>query len=119
MANIAETSVVKIPDKTTAESWVAWIDKMPPPPDQLHVHGSVPVGNPGVDPFLFRRVPQGINPKILQLNLVLVQRPGIWPMVVVEKPVTYHETRRTLDYDTVEIYEENQLLVSIAVEIVQ
>jgi hypothetical protein len=58
--------------------WSAWLNLQPPPPDDLHVIGQVRVGNPGVLAFLSERVPQGINPSILILDLHLVQRPGFW-----------------------------------------
>ena len=63
-------------------NWYAWLNLMPPKPDDLHVVGDVEVANPGVQAELHERVPQGINPAILQLDLHLVQRPGIWPQVV-------------------------------------
>ena len=114
-----ESTVVTCNEKPAARDWLAWIDKMPPPPDTLHVRGSVEVPNPGVDVFLFKRIPQGINPTILQLNLVLVQRPGIWPQVQTLKTATYQEVGRSLSYSTVEVFEDDQSLFSIQVEIVQ
>ena len=77
-----------------ATVWRATIDKMPPPPDVLHVRGQVEVPNPGVDVFLNRRNPQGTNPTILLLDLVLVQQPGQWPQVLVTKLATYEEKER-------------------------
>lgn len=46
-----------------------------------YVGGEVLVSNPGIEALLYYRVPQGINPKILMLDLVLIQRPGAWPRV--------------------------------------
>jgi len=97
---------------------MAWINKMPPPPDALHVRGQVTVPNPGVDVFLYRKEPQGINPAILLLDLVLVQWPGIWPQIIVTKPATYEEVGRNLAFVTVEILAHGQPAVSIPVEIV-
>ena len=116
----------KSPKETTAASpsqpatvWRATINKMPPPPDVLHVRGQVEVPNPGVDVFLNRRNPQGINLTILLLDLVLVQQPGQWPQVLVTKLATYEEKERDLAYVTVEIHREGQPVVSIPVEIIQ
>lgn len=91
---------------------------MPPPPDALHVRGEVAVANPGVDVYLYKKHPQGINAAILLLDLVLVQRPGIWPDVITTKPATYEEVGRNLNYGTIEIHSQGEPPVSIPVEIV-
>ena len=62
------TSVVNI----AAGGWYARINMMPPPPDDFHVIGEVEVANPGVKAELTKRIPQGINQKILLLDLHLV-----------------------------------------------
>ena len=71
--------------------WYAWLDTMPPKPDNLHVVGSVLVPNPGVYAVLCKAVPQGINPAILILNLHLIQKPGIWPQVMTWAQARYDE----------------------------
>ncbi|OLF53403.1 hypothetical protein [Pseudomonas chlororaphis] len=63
---------------TNCKNWHAWLDTMPPRPNELHVVGDIEVANPGVKAYLTVRVPQGINPAILQLELHLFQRPGQW-----------------------------------------
>ena len=60
-----------------ARDWYAWINRMPPKPDGLHVIGEVFANNAGVQAELRVREPQGINPDILLLDLHLVQRPGM------------------------------------------
>jgi len=115
---VTETTIVDAQVAAT-QNWHAWINKMPPPPDELHVRGQVTVPNPGVDVFLYKKVPQGINPSILLLDLVLVQRPGIWPQMVTSKGAVYDEVGRTLSYGTVEIHGQSQPPISIPVEIVQ
>lgn len=97
--------------------WYAWNDRMPPKPDQFHVVGEVQVPNPGVDVLLSPRVPQGINSKILLMDLLLHQRPGIWPQVVAWKPVRYDKINA--DYESVEIYYDGTNIVQIPVEIVE
>src|SRR4029434_1322222 len=104
----ADTTITKAV-KPNAEDWIAWINKMPPPPDTLHVRGQVVVSNPGVDVFLYKKVPQGINPTILLLKLMVVQRPGIWPQVLPQKSVAYEEVGRSLPYKTVEVFENGHL----------
>lgn len=60
-----------------------WNDTMPPKPDTFHMVGEVQVPNPGVEVLLAPRTPQGINPQTLLLTLLLVQRAGVWPQLVV------------------------------------
>jgi hypothetical protein len=112
-------NIVVTPSTPLQATWTAWIDRMPPPPDTLHVRGLVTVPNPGVDVFLYRKEPQGINPAILILDLVLVQRPGIWPQVLVTKPVTYEEVGRGLSFTEVSVTSEGTQVASIPVDIVQ
>ncbi|NUM53020.1 MAG: hypothetical protein HUU46_05195 [Candidatus Hydrogenedentes bacterium] len=82
--------------------WYAWNNLMPPKPDDFHVTGEVQVGNPGIEVLLTPRTPQGINPTILILDLILVQLPGVWPQVVVWKPVRYDKNNAT--YKQVQIF---------------
>lgn len=76
-------------DCMNKDDWTAWINKMPPPPDSLHVVGSVLAMNMGQTASLTRAVPQGINPAILILDLKMVQKPGIWPQAVVPRLVRF------------------------------
>ena len=111
-----ESSCVPCNEGTRTRDWYAWLNLMPPSPDDLHVTGEVYVPNPGVDPILVPREPQGINPRILLLELLLCQRPGIWPPVLVWKQVRYDKTGRILRYDQVDIFCGDRLIVSIPVE---
>ncbi|MCG8689741.1 MAG: hypothetical protein MI806_00885 [Minwuiales bacterium] len=61
--------------------WYAWINLMPPKPDDFHVVGEVLVSNPGIQAILCPKNPQGINPEVLLLDLHLVQQQGPWPEV--------------------------------------
>lgn len=73
------------------KNWYAWLNAMPPPPDDLHVIGKVLVANPGIEAILCERHPPGINPTILLLDLFLVQRPGPWPDVQTWTTCRYEE----------------------------
>lgn len=64
------------------KDWHAWLNAMPPKPDDFHVAGDVFVSNPGIIASLTMRAPQGINPTILILDLNLIQRSGMWPQVM-------------------------------------
>ena len=97
--------------------WYAWNDTMPPKPNTFHVVGEVQVPNPGVDVLLVPRTPQGINPKILLLNLILVQRSGLWPHLVVWKRAHYEKVNA--DYESVQIFSGDEVIADVPVEIVR
>ena len=97
--------------------WYAWNDHMPPPPDVFHVVGEVQVPNPGVDVLLVPKMPQGINPRILLLDLILVQRPGLWIQIPVWKPARYEKVK--VAYTGVEIFCGSQSIAIISVDDVQ
>lgn len=94
----------------TAEcrDWHAWLNTMPPKPDEFHVAGDVLVSNPGVEPLLTMREPQGINPTVLILDLHLVQRPGAWPTVMTCQSATFRRVMppRAQNYRSVEIHSD-------------
>jgi hypothetical protein len=58
------------------KNWSAWIDLMPPGPKTLHVQGEVRVGTPTSKAVLSPKVPPGINPTILQLDLKIEPHAG-------------------------------------------
>lgn len=116
MSGEREGSCLPCKDAKTRD-WYAWINRMPPPPDELHVVGEVLVPNPGVDPLLVPKEPQGINPQILLLELFLCQRPGNWPQVLVWKQARYDKVlRRGQSYKQVQIFCGDQSIALIDVE---
>jgi len=106
---------------TECKDWQAWLDKMPPKPDELHVVGDVMVSNPGVRPMLTMRNPQGSNPAVLLLDLFLIQQPGIWPDVRVCAPARFDRVMSpgAPDYTSVEIYSDGKQILQIDVSIVE
>lgn len=102
--------------KVNTRDWYAWNNLMPPKPDDFHVTGWVEVANPGVDPHLIYRTPQGINPDIILLDLVLVQKPGVWPQVVVWKQVRYDEIPSYRNYTLADIQNNGKSIVQVKVE---
>lgn len=68
-----------------------------------YVGGEVLVGNPGIEALLYYRVPQGTNPKILMLDLCLVQRAGVWPSVETWVPAKYIRMGKPGQYTDVHI----------------
>lgn len=101
-------------DGVKTSSWYAWNNLMPPKPDDFHVIGQVEVPNPGVEALLSERVPQGINPKILLLDLVLLQKPGVWPRIITTKEARFDKTNVT--YSNVEVFCGNHTLANTEVQ---
>jgi hypothetical protein len=90
-------------DNMETIDWYAWIT--PSKPEELHITGLVEVSNPGVQVLLVETVPQGINPRILILNLYLIQQAGCWPQVLTFKQASYIKTLNpnVLKYTSFEI----------------
>ena len=97
------------------QGWAAWNILMPPPPDDFHLVGSVQVGNPGVTATLTPRVPQGIDPQILIIDLSLHQQPGMWPQIVVWTTARYDEGASNQRYTQVQIYCGSDKIQDVAV----
>lgn len=68
-----------------------------------YVGGEVLVGNPGIEAVLNYHVPQGTNPKILMLDLCLIQRPGVWPAVETWVSTKYIRMGKPGQYTDVQI----------------
>jgi hypothetical protein len=100
------------------QNWYAWLNTMPPKPDDFHVTGEVQVANPGVDAILRKREPQGVNPAILLLDQHLVQRPGMWPQVISQAQARYDEVIIGDAYTQVQIFAEGQIIADLTVDIV-
>jgi hypothetical protein len=60
-------------------------------------------GGSGEIAYLTPTVPQGINPKILILEVHLGQLPGAWPEPLVDLPVVYWQPGYEGDYDSVTV----------------
>ncbi len=100
------------------KNWYAWVNLMPPKPDDFHVIGEILVGNPGIQAQLCVKEPQGINPNILLLDLHLVQQPGIWPQVMTWVQARYDKilTPGSPGYEQVEIFFDNESIAQISVD---
>ena len=100
---------------TQCSDWQAWLNKMPPKPDELHVVGDVMVSNPGVQPTLTMRNLQGFNPSVLMLDLHLVQKPGMWPQVITCASARFDRVMppNAPSYQSVEIYSEGERIALI------
>lgn len=94
--------------------WYAWNNLMPPKPDHFHIVGEVEVPNPGVDAELVPRKAKG--KKTAAFDLVLTQRAGFWPQVLVWKPVRYDKVLTGGPYSKAQVWCEETRIEEIPVE---
>lgn len=83
------------------KSLIAVANLQPPGPHHLHVRARVQVPTPGYRAYLKKAVPQGINPAILILDVVVTPLPGIWPQHVADIDANYDDDHYTGDYKEV------------------
>ncbi len=86
-----------MPATKTSLDWSAALHQ-----DKLKVNGHITFPTPGYKVQLKKKVPQGINPKILLLEKTVEAPTGIEPDHVVTIPVSFEE-HTTVHYDEVEI----------------
>jgi hypothetical protein len=103
MDDVDRTTMVTNQTRSVLNSsdWTAMANLRPPPPDSLVVRGQVLVPDPGYVGTLTPANPQGINPAQLILDLKLRKLPGIWPQVLKEIEVVYHDGNYAGGHDTV------------------
>ena len=85
------------------ETFKAWIDHMPPGGPKLIVVGKVQVNTGGWQVSLRRRVPQGINPNILILDVIAQAPGGIVTQVITDIPLRYEERPPLHEYTQVNV----------------
>jgi len=85
-----------------AGEFKAWLDKMPGANNTLHVTGKVTVPTTGYHVSLVEAVPQGINPKILLLEVKKVKPSGPAGQMISHVPVRYDKPHSS-DYTEVTI----------------
>jgi hypothetical protein len=100
-----------------SRDWSAWIDLMPPPPHQFHVKGEVLAPNPGYKAELRPKTPQGFNPEILLLEVILTQQEGMWPQVLTWIECRYDKTLSDTStrYSEVTVFYKDAILTSVKV----
>lgn len=101
---------------TQSRNWYAWNVKTPPDPDEFHVTGQVQVTGLGIDVQLATRQAQGINPRVLLLDLLLIQRSGDWPQEAAWKEVRFDKLLLDADYRRVDVFLADRVIASIPVE---
>jgi len=87
----------QMPAPKTSLDWSATLHQ-----DKLKVNGHITFPTPGYKVQLKKKVPQGINPKILLLEKTVEAPTGIEPDHVVTMPVSFEE-HTTVHYHEVEI----------------
>jgi len=112
---VAEDSSINVEE---TKDWYAWLDTMPPNPNGFHVTGSILVPHPGVKASLKDSVPQGFNPKILLLDLIVEAIPGYWPAVMTWINVRRDEVFEGNGYDSIQIFLKGQSIGGADVEII-
>ena len=124
-ASTRSDATLSCEDRETRD-WYAWNNLMPPKPDDFHVVGEVLVPNPGVDVFLVP-IRDGKDGKgkgtgkskgggKIRLELVLVQRSGIWPQVLTWKSARYDKVLTGPGPKTVEITCNGKVIETVPVE---
>jgi hypothetical protein len=105
---------VRADDKKTDDKWRAWA-VTEGEQTQLVVDGIYSHGGPGLVVIVKDAVPQGINPKILLLDLKTATLPGVWPAVLQPVPAYYTKAPYKKDqYESVQIrYPDGTTVVSI------
>ncbi len=81
----------------------AWIDRVPGEPPKLIMIGDVRVPANGSQARLTRRSPQGINPKILILDVNAQEPSGEAPQEITTIPLRYEESPPQDEYRQVMI----------------
>jgi hypothetical protein len=97
-------------------NWFAWENNMPPGPVRLQATGEVKTPSAHQVPRLARAVPQGINPRILILNLTVEETGKKGVEVVDFRRAYYEEECRPEQFTDVQINCEGSLLQMIKVD---
>ncbi|UWQ36564.1 hypothetical protein K3552_13775 [Leisingera aquaemixtae] len=93
----------------------AWINLMPPSSGTLIVVGRVVTNGGDLQPKLTERIPQGINPQILILDLTIEQTGGPGTNDVAQRDVRFEKQASQGQHSTVEIYFEGEQCTSLEI----
>jgi hypothetical protein len=77
------------------QDWAAWVNRQPPPPDSMHVSGTVLLPSPGYLARLERLGDVGADQQTMVLSLLIEPRPGAWP----DEPTPHDVSYSIDDYD--------------------
>ena len=93
----------------------AWINLMPGTEPKLIVTGRVETNSGSLQPHLVEADPQGINPKILLLNLTIVDSGGIGTADINYRDTRFEKPAVKDQYIDVEVIFEGKSCVSMKV----
>jgi hypothetical protein len=107
-----------VPELINTSGWASSCNKKLPNPDEFQVHGTVELPNPLWTAKLIATIPQGLNPEILMLDIVLSRKNGpiVGPQVVVQQNVQYERTMNDCPYKKVHVFYNKQLIADIPVK---
>lgn len=107
-----------VPDSINSSGWASTCNKKLPNPDEFQVHGTVELPTPLWTAKLTPTIPQGLNPEILMLDIVLSHKDGpvVGPQVIVQQPVQYARTMNDCPYNQVQVFYKKQLVADIPVK---
>jgi hypothetical protein len=114
MQTIKATASILWVQANQTTNWLAWNNLMSPGFPTFFVIGNVDVPNPEVDVHLSERSSQEISSQNLLLDLVLVQRPGVWPKIGIRKHVRLEKAK--VAYKEIDIFCGSSLIVKVPVE---
>ena len=89
---------------------------MPPKPDDFHVTGEVLVPNPGVIGLLRRIDAPDEQDGVIDLEMILLQRPGNWTQQEVWLDLRYDKVLPTSSFSTARIFCNRTEIASVPVE---
>jgi hypothetical protein len=98
--------------KPNTRDWKAWQNLQPVGKPKLIVTGQVETSNSNQTPKLSRHEPQGINPKILLLDLTITTS-GIGNTVMGWRDVRYEESITKDQFSEVDVLWEGNVIVQI------
>ncbi|MFZ1884395.1 MAG: hypothetical protein WAU53_12555 [Rhodoplanes sp.] len=100
------------------QKWKAWQNLQPPGPPRLIVTGQVEISNTNQTPQLREHVPQGINPKILLLDLTITSS-GVGNDVITWREVRFEKQIIKDQHSSIDVLWDGQNIGRANVETVQ
>jgi hypothetical protein len=97
-------------------SWEAWNNVMPGADKSFHVIGKAKVNSGGWKASLVKRVPQGINPEILLLDLTITPPTGNVIKPILNLDLDYSEKPATGKYTRVQVFCGEKLTADLPVK---
>lgn len=102
--------------KILPENFTAWLNVQPGGPHTFHVRGKVEVNTGGWTATLTPTIPQGFNPLIKMLDLVLTPPGGEAPDVISTIEATYDENPALHEYKQAQIlHADGQFTIDVKI----